>query len=292
MVSGPGGTRLIYPPPTTAVPPHLSTPDPGVFMKSASVFLVFLCFTSGVIASGWQLESRVDAMTDRTVEEAFIENTGGDRLMIMRRSDGSIWGFLRLGGGRMFGSSRQGLMLRVDSHAPISYSGARESEFEWNPTLVAFRMRTAGSMYCEVFQQLHAGESLLVRYYPSDSTQRDIKFQLDPTTADALLTATGVDVDRCSQSDQWRASVLAQVLERWEKPADIAPGTALSVMAKIDAEGRLLNLKWIRQSGTRRVDRSFINAFSEATRFAPPPAELDASQGVVFRYVEGEEHGR
>lgn len=257
-------------------------------MRFATAFLLFLCLTSGAIAAGWQLESRIDAMTDETREEAYIENAGGDRLLIMRRSDGSIWGFLRLGGGRMFGSSRQGVILRVDAHAPIGYSGARESEFEWNPTLVAFRMRPAGSMYCEVFQQLHVGESLLVRYYPSDSTQRDIKFELDPTTADALLTATGIDVDRCSQTDQWKASVLAQVLDRWEKPADIEPGTALSVIAKIDAEGRLLNLKWVRESGTRRVDRTFINAFSEAARFAPPPTGLDASQGVVFRYVEGE----
>lgn len=261
-------------------------------MRSGSALLLFLCLTTEAIASGWQLDSRIDAMTDEPRQEAFIENAGGDRLMIMRRDDGSIWGFLRLGGGRLFGSSRQGLMLRVDAHAPISYSGAREAEFEWNPTLVAFRMRTAASMYCEVFQQLHTGESLLVRYYPSDSTQRDIEFTLDPTTSNALLIATGIDADRCSQTDQWRASVLAQVLERWEKPADIAPGTALAVIAKIDAGGRLLNLKWLRQSGTRRVDRTFINAFSEAARFAPPPAGFDASQGVVFRYVEGEMDGR
>jgi hypothetical protein len=257
-------------------------------MRSAIALLLFLSLTSGAVASGWQLESSIDAMTDEPRQEVFVQNNGGDRLMIMRRSDGSIWGFLRLGGGRMFGSSRQGVMLRVDAHAPISYFGTRDSEFEWNPSLVAFRMRTAASMHCEVFQQLHSGESLLVRYYPSDSTERDIKFTLDPTTADALLTATGIEVDRCSQTDQWRASVLAQVLDRWEKPADIAPGTALVVMAKINAEGRLLNLKWVRQSGIRRVDRTFINAFSEAARFAPPPAGLDASQGVVFRYVEGE----
>lgn len=111
------------------------------------------------------------------------------------------------------------------------------------------------------------------------TTRRDVEL---------METSPRAARNRCGCQRHGEASVLAQVLDRWEKPADIAPGTALSVMAKIDAEGRLLNLKWIRQSGTRRVDRSFINAFSEAARFAPPPAELDASQGVVFQYVEGE----
>jgi len=258
-------------------------------MKSAYVLLLVLLSASQAFAAGWQLESSIDAMTDRPMEKAFIENAAGDRLTIMRRDGGSIWGFLRLGGGRMFGASRRGIKLRVDAHDPVSYSGASESEFEWNPTLVAFRMRSAASAYCEVFQQLHDGESLLVRYYPSDSTQRDIEFALDPTTANALLIATDIDIQRCSQTDQWKAAVLAQVLERWQKPAAIEPGAVLSVMAKIDADGRLTNLSWVSRTGTRRVDRSFINAFSESAQFAPPPAGFDASQGVVFRYVEGGE---
>lgn len=257
-------------------------------MRAAVALLPFLFVSCSATAAQWQLDSRVDAMSDRRVENAYIENTAGDRLTITRRADQSIWGFLSLGGGRMFGSSRQGVLLRVDGHPPERYWEGN-TEYEWNPTLAGFRMRTAESQYCEIFRQLHAGSSLLVRYFPSDSTQRDIRFDLDPPSAHVLVTGTGIDLDLCGRIEDWKASVMAKGLAQWEKPADLQPGTVLSFLAKVDADGRVLNFSWVSSTGKRRIDRRFINAFNEIAPFDPPPTGFDASRGVLFRYVEGGE---
>ncbi len=262
-------------------------------MKVAMSLLPFLFVSTSAGAAQWQLDSRVDAMTDLPSENVFIENAEGDRLTILRRSDQSIWGFLSLGEGRMFGSSRQGVLLRVDDHPPVGYSEANTA-YEWNPALAGFRIGTAESSYCSIVRQLHAGEALAIRYFPNDSTQRDIRFELDPASADALLTATGVDMDQCirvldlqAAVETWRASVMAKGLAQWKKPADLPPGTVLSFMAKVDAQGRVLNFSWVSSTGKRRFDRPFINAFNEIAPFDPPPPGFDASNGVLFRYEEG-----
>jgi hypothetical protein len=254
-------------------------------MKVVNAMLAALLFVANADAAQWQLESTIDAMTDLPSERAFIENADGDRLTILQRSNGSVWGFLSLGGGLMFGSSRQGVRLRVDRHPVVGYSEGTTA-YEWNPTLAGFQMRPAGSYYCGIFRHLHEGTMLTVRYFPSDSTQRDIRFELDPSSADVILTASGVDLDLCTRIEDWKASVMAKGLAKWEKPASLEPGTRLSFAAKINAQGRLLNLSWLERSGKRRIDRPFINAFNAAAPFDPPPAGFNASQGVVFSYVE------
>lgn len=262
-------------------------------MKAAMALVSFLFVSTGAGAAQWQLDSRVDAMTDLRTENAFIENEDGDRLTILRRGGQNIWGFLSLGGSRMFGSSRQGVLLRVDDHPPVGFSEANTA-YEWNPTLAGFRLGTDESSFCSIVRQLHAGEALTIRYFPSDSTQRDIRFELDPSSAGALLTATGVDMDKCTRVldlqaavEAWRASVMAKGLAQWKKPADLPPGTVLSFLAKVDPDGRVLNLRWVSNTGKRRIDRHFINAFNEIAPFDPPPAGFDASNGVLFRYEEG-----
>lgn len=165
------------------------------------------CAAIPAFAGDWELKSKTDAMTDAVSKEASVTSPDGDRFTILRRGDGSAWGYVQLAGSNMFGISDT-LIVRVDKNKPVEFSDKFEklaiklkmptmNMWEWNPSLIGFRIwHGKQEEGCGLIKELYDGQQIIVRYHPNQSTQRDITFPLTGNNQ-ALSDALGIDVAAC-----------------------------------------------------------------------------------------------
>lgn len=158
-------------------------------------------------AGDWELKSKSDAMTDAVTKEATVTSPDGDKFTILRRADGSAWGYVQLGGSGLFGIDET-LMVRVDKNKPVEFNDKFEklavklkmpsmNIWEWNPNLIGFRIwHGKQDEGCGLIKQLFDGQQVIVRYHPNQSTLRDITFPLTGNNQ-ALSDALGIDVAAC-----------------------------------------------------------------------------------------------
>lgn len=168
--------------------------------------LICLLVASTATAGDWEAKTTTDAMTDATSTEAFVTNADGDKFTMLRRSDGTVWGYIELSGIKQF-SVNERLMVRVDKNDPVEFNEdfeklSRELKmpmdtWEWNPNLIGFRMwHGKFNEGCGMVQRLFKGQQLIIRYHPNPSTISDVVFPLygnQKTISDAV----GFDVATC-----------------------------------------------------------------------------------------------
>jgi hypothetical protein len=95
--------------------------------------------------------------------------------------------------------------------------------------------------------------------------------------------------ERTGQMVTWRATALQKAHAAWKKPKELDKAFSCELAAKVDDRGRLLNLRWVRETGvSSSLDRSVINAFKDASPFEPPPDPGAAFAGVVFSFADPE----
>jgi len=168
--------------------------------------LTLLAVPGLVSAANWELKTSTDAMTDQTSSQAEVRSADGDTFTVMRRSDGSVWGYVRLAGTNQFGIN-ENLMVRVDKNKPFEFNDKLEKltqqlgkpieAWEWNPSLIGFRMwHGKPAEGCGIVQQLYNGQQIIVRYHPNQSTYRDITFALSGN-AQAITDALGFSINAC-----------------------------------------------------------------------------------------------
>lgn len=162
--------------------------------------------SGAALAGNWEIRTTTDSMTDQVSREAFVTSPGGDKFTIIRRSDGSVWGYIKLAGINQF-SVNDRLMLRVDKNRPVEFNedfekltkklGRPIEAWEWNPSLIGFLMWHGKiDEGCGLVKQLFEGATMVVRYHPNQSTIRDITFPLTGNKK-AISDAVGVDVSTC-----------------------------------------------------------------------------------------------
>lgn len=162
--------------------------------------------SSAAIAGNWEIRTSTDSMTDQVTREAFITSPMGDKFTVIRRRDGSVWGYIQLAGANQFSVSDR-LMLRVDKNKPFEFNedfeklskklGMPIKAWEWNPTLIGFRIwHGKVDDGCGLVKQLFEGTTMVVRYQPNQSTVRDLTFPLGGNQ-NAISDALGVDVSTC-----------------------------------------------------------------------------------------------
>jgi hypothetical protein len=156
----------------------------------------------------WKLKTSVDPITDKTTKEAYIIDSPGNKLTILRRSDGSVWAYIQLSGINQFGINEE-LIFRVDKNEPMEFNdnleklsekyGKKIQSWEWNPNLIGFRMwHGKADEGCGYIQQLYFGKELIVRYHPNPSTQKDIVFAIDKNQ-DAIIQALDLQISLCAK---------------------------------------------------------------------------------------------
>lgn len=174
-------------------------------MKSLYMFGLLL-FVGHAGAEDWELKTTADSMTDTITKEARISLPTGESLSILRRGDGSVWGYFRPANGQMFAAGDH-LLVRVDKNKPIELNGKLEElmarvgkkmeVWDWNPTLIASRIwHGKVSDGCGIIQQLYSGKTLIVRNHPSESTYRDTTYALGGNR-EVLAQALDIDMTTC-----------------------------------------------------------------------------------------------
>lgn len=170
------------------------------------LFLVLLVLTGTAFAGEWEFRTLTDSMTDEVVKQAEVKSAEGDVFTVLRRSDGSAWGYVRLAGHKQFGV-KESIMIRVDKNKPFEFNDEFEKltkrlgkpikAWEWSPTLVGFRIwHGIPAEGCGIVEQLFKGEQMIVRYHPTESTYREITFALTGN-ADAITDALGFSISDC-----------------------------------------------------------------------------------------------
>ena len=168
--------------------------------------LALIALPGLAFAGNWELKTTTDAMTDQTSSQAEVKSADGDTFTVMRRSDGSVWGYVRLAGMNQFGIN-ENLMVRIDTNKPFEFNDKLEKltrqlgkpieSWEWNPSLIGFRMwHGKPDEGCGIVQQLYNGHQIIVRYHPNQSTYRDITFPLTGN-ATAITDALGFSISAC-----------------------------------------------------------------------------------------------
>lgn len=70
---------------------------------------------------------------------------------------------------------------------------------------------------------------------------------------------------------EWKKVVLSKVIRSWVKPESIDGMIDSEMSVKVDNNGTLLNLRWVEGTGDRKINRSIVNAFKDASPFPRPP---------------------
>ena len=266
-------------------------------MKSVSCkfFLVAaaMLLTNSALASEWILKSYTDSMTDAIRKEVYISNGDGDRFTLIRKSDGAVWGYVKLSGGKQFNIGER-LMVRIDKNKPMEFNGDLDkimggqiNTWEWNPSLVGFQLWAGESGGCETLKQIYSGSQITVRYHPNDSTSRDVLFVVDggyEEISSALDIQPDMKFSQCEQDASWRRGLIEKMLQAWERPSKMAGNESFMMNVKVDGDGNLVNLKWIKPTGNRSIDRSIINAFKKSAPYDPPHNSSAINNGIIISY--------
>lgn len=172
--------------------------------KFALAFFVTTFFAS---ASAWTVDERTDAMTDKVGRVAVQTSLDGSVFSLLRKSDNSVWAYLKLANLNQFMVGER-LLIRIDKNKPIEFDedmqkltaklGRPISSWEWNPNLIGFRVwhgdpkEGCGTFISELLQ----GTTMIIRYHPNQSTTRDIVFNVREGRA-AISRALDLDLSRC-----------------------------------------------------------------------------------------------
>ena len=172
----------------------------------------FLATVLGLLAStanAWTLQESVDAMSDKASRQVLVTAPDGSTFTLLRKTDGSVWGYLKITGSNQFMVNER-LMMRIDKDKPIEFNedldqlmaklGNPLSSWEWNPSLIGFRMWHGNSSKgCGLIKRLMESSTLVVRYHPNKSLIRDIQFNTE-ANRDLIGKALDLDVVQCVES--------------------------------------------------------------------------------------------
>ncbi|MDP1528250.1 hypothetical protein [Rhodoferax sp.] len=158
-------------------------------------------------ANAWTLQESVDVMTDKVTRQAVVAATDGSTLTLLRRSDDSVWGYVKLSGMNQFMVNER-LMMRIDKDKPVEFNDDLQRlmtklrkpmpSWEWNPSLVGFHIWHGNpAQGCGMIKRLIESSTVLVRYHPNQSVTRDILFNTD-SNRHLIGEALGLEVAQCT----------------------------------------------------------------------------------------------
>lgn len=108
--------------------------------------------------------------------------------------------------------------------------------------------------------------------YPSPVTCKEDVNSLNKSTDDIF--------DELEEMKRWKTKVLDKAIRHWKKPESLDGMSDSEITVRVDSQGQLLNLHWVQTTNNRKIDRSIVNAFKDASPFAIPPDATEAFNGV------------
>lgn len=151
----------------------------------AGVALALLLIPAEVVAAGWQIDRKVDAMSDRQITAAVVQGELGGELRIERDHEGDIVGAYRIGRERKMDTVAAG--LRVDDGTPVAVIAHVRK-----PQRIEVSFEDPGAPIFEgIIREMMEGRSLAVRVVLEDGSHHDERFSLSGS-APALAAALGI----------------------------------------------------------------------------------------------------
>jgi hypothetical protein len=171
------------------------------------VFLICLSLVTSSFSLAWSLEEKKDEMTDSFTRTATVKSAEGASFTLLRRSNGAVWGYLKLNASNQFMVGEE-LLMRIDKLPPVEFNdklqklllrlGDAAPSWEWNPSLIGFSIwhGTPEDGKCGQISDLLRGKSLRIRYHPNQSTSRDLVFDISKTK-ETIRKALDVSLADC-----------------------------------------------------------------------------------------------
>lgn len=182
-------------------------------MKRLILFAAGLAVQSFVLAD-WQVDKRIDSMTDAATKTAVVTNELGHQFSIYRLSkDGPVWANFSLSDD-MFDQVDwvRAPIYRIDKNDPIDLSELKRMQdigfgfdtYKWTPKWVNFLIWHGDEKegIADDLIQLMEGNVIVFRYYLSTGGYKDTSFPLNGAAA-AISEAIGInqEIDHTFQAD-------------------------------------------------------------------------------------------
>lgn len=107
--------------------------------------------------------------------------------------------------------------------------------------------------------------------YPSPATCKE---------AVEVIPKTAVQVDE-EQIESWKTAVLSKAIKNWKAPESLNGMVDSQIAVKVDSNGKLLNLRWVKPTGIKEIDSSIVKAFKNAAPFSAPPISAPTFTRVI-----------
>lgn len=102
--------------------------------------------------------------------------------------------------------------------------------------------------------------------------------------SDQMPETEQTKAEKAKQMDIWKTNLVTKAVQNWKRPESISGMTESQIQVQVDDKGKLLNLRWIKPTGVRAIDRSIVNAFKDAAPFTPAPDISSAFKGIVVTF--------
>jgi hypothetical protein len=163
----------------------------GARTMKSFIFLIIYLSMSNVMASGWEIKSQTDAMTDKINKTATVSNADGHTFSIYRISDkGAVWGNFALSE-KSFDQVdwSKPPIYRIDKNEPNDLTAEKETAeitsgkiilYEWKPKWVNFRIwhGNKNEGMAQNLRHLMTGKEIVFRYYLFSGGYKDTSFSL------------------------------------------------------------------------------------------------------------------
>jgi hypothetical protein len=157
------------------------------------VVLAFITLTASVHA--WELESKVDSMTDEARSMATIRNGEGHSFSVYRQKDGTVWALFSLSSKSAQTLSPKTMpIIRVDKYPPNDFMHDADLQallarlrgttptptYFWEPKWVHAKLWHGddAESRATIVDQLGQGKTLLVRYYLFTGGYKETSFAI------------------------------------------------------------------------------------------------------------------
>ena len=162
------------------------------------VFVAYAFIALTGVAHAWELETKVDSMTDEAKSMATLRNGEGHSFAVYRQKDGTVWALFSLASKTVQTLSPKTMpIIRVDKYPPNDFNHDSElatllarldrttptPTYSWEPKWVNAKLLHGddAESRATVVDQLGQGKTLLVRYYLSTGGYKETSFAIGPS---------------------------------------------------------------------------------------------------------------
>ena len=146
--------------------------------------------------------------------------------------------------------------------------------------------------YAQILSQVSTNSGIDIKFYSGDRLENTLKKVLvDCKENQDKLYKENIgnfrqqtkeeELAKTNAIELWKVDVVNLAMKNWEKPSSTDNEISTEIEVMVDNTGKLLNLRWVKPTSDRTVNRSIVNAFKKAKFFKAPPTPMPTFTVVV-----------